>query len=306
MSNYTENGYVPDPNTPWFKIVQNIEKDSVVLDVGCSSGHLGEVIKRETGSSVVGIEIDADDANRARKLLDAVYEVNLEHEAAPEQIRQQKFDYIIFCDVIEHFVNPVAVLEKIKPLLKPTGKVLFSIPNMAHMSVRLMVLGGKFAYGETGLLDKTHLHYYDQDEIHRIFAEAGYTMDKFDWVARDYPKELLTQELEKLGLKPTEKFLKTRNENSAAAYQYVGVAMVAQKAGVATKRTHVSPDIHDLENYVKGLQDERDFLAHEKDEMAHMAGELRTYAESLQTQLHNTIGHRLRDKTEQVIKRIKR
>jgi hypothetical protein len=82
--------------------------------------------------------------------------------------------------------------------------------------------------------------------------------------------------------------------------------MVAQKAGVATKRTHVSPDIHDLENYVKGLQDERDFLAHEKDEMAHMAGELRTYAESLQTQLHNTIGHRLRDKTEQVIKRIKR
>lgn len=207
MSNYTANSYVSDPNTPWFKIIQNIKPDSTILDVGCSGGNLGQAIKQgRAGTKVVGIEIDKDDAKRAEKLLDAVYVVNLEHEPVPDLLQEQRFDYVIFCDVIEHLVRPVETLKKVKKLLKPNGKVLFSIPNMAHMSVRLMVLAGHFEYGETGLLDKTHLHYYDQAEIYRIFAEAGYDIDVFDWISRDYPEELLESKLDNLGLKPTKKF----------------------------------------------------------------------------------------------------
>ncbi len=55
MSNYTANTYVKDSNTPWYKLIENIKKNSRVLDIGCSSGNLGKAIIDETGSTVVGI-----------------------------------------------------------------------------------------------------------------------------------------------------------------------------------------------------------------------------------------------------------
>ena len=75
------------------------------------------------------------------------------------------------------------------------GKLLFSIPNMGHISVRLYLLRGELDYGETGLLDKTHLHFYTLEEVQRVFAEAQLEIDHLDFVDKDYPKSLIKKEL---------------------------------------------------------------------------------------------------------------
>lgn len=70
------------------------------------------------------------------------------------------YDYIIFADVLEHLKNPELVLEKCKILLKENGEILSSIPNVAHASIVLNLLDGKFQYQKIGLLDNTHLKLY--------------------------------------------------------------------------------------------------------------------------------------------------
>nr|NIQ78923.1 glycosyltransferase [Anaerolineae bacterium] len=73
-------------------------------------------------------------------------------------------------------MDPRAVLAKVRPLLREGGYVLASIPNIAHVSVRIMLLDGKFAYTEKGLLDRTHLRFFAKTGIETLFQEAGYSI----------------------------------------------------------------------------------------------------------------------------------
>lgn len=172
MSNYSNVVLSDDPNTPWYRIFAYIEPQSRVLDVGCSAGNFGKALIDQKKCMVDGIEVNKQDSIKAKKKLMNVYNINIENtdfKNLPGDYR-----YIYFGDVIEHLVDPVSVLKKITKLLSKDGEILFSIPNMAHLSVRLMLLSGEFNYAKTGLLDNTHLHFYTFKEIERVFNEAGY------------------------------------------------------------------------------------------------------------------------------------
>src|SRR5216117_3169677 len=114
MSNYTDVSYTGDKNTTWFKMFNNIPERSCVLDVGCSSGNFGEVLIKGKSCEVVGVDLDKEDVNRAKKLLKDAYVMNIESD---DFSKLGKFDRIIFADVLEHLQNPVASLMKVKKLL---------------------------------------------------------------------------------------------------------------------------------------------------------------------------------------------
>ena len=251
MSNYSNSIFSEDPNTPWFKAVDLIPKYSTVLDVGCSSGNFGEVIIDRKNAIVDGIEINEKDALIAKTKLRNVYIANIETEDI--HFNKEIYDVIYFGDVIEHLVNPITTLKKVKLALKKDGVVIFSIPNMAHISVRLMLLAGKFEYGDTGLLDKTHIHYYDHLEIERVFNEAGYEIDYLDWVSRDIPKEVIELELKKAGLKGSKKFFDSTKDVNASAYQFIGRAIPSSKI-IKKDRNKISPPIDMYENHLKEVK----------------------------------------------------
>jgi 2-polyprenyl-3-methyl-5-hydroxy-6-metoxy-1,4-benzoquinol methylase len=224
MSNYGDSAYDENnPNNSWYKALHMIPAKSLVLDVGCSSGHFGQVLIKEKQCVVDGIELDPEDAATAKKLLRTVKILNIETDSI-EDITE-RYDVVYFGDVIEHLVNPVASLKKVKSLLKPKGRVIFSVPNMAHVTVRLLLLKGTFEYTNTGLLDKTHLHFYTLEEIQKIFKEAGYIIEKMDFVEKDYPNELLDEYISKVGLQASSKFYELMHHPDAAAFQFVGSAM---------------------------------------------------------------------------------
>jgi len=240
MSNYSSSKFVEDKNNSWYKVFQFIEPNSNVLDVGCSSGNFGEVLIKNKGCVVDGIELDKEDAVQAQTKLRNVYNFNIETDSL-ENLKD-KYDYIYFGDVIEHLVNPVTALIKIKKLLKSGGKILFSIPNMAHASVRFMLLKGDFDYGETGLLDNTHLHYYTLREIERVFKNAGYNIDIIDGTEATYPPGLVTDQLKELGIGKSPKLDKLLNKDDARVFQYVGSATVSENHKIAAPRIQYSPD----------------------------------------------------------------
>ena len=54
------------------------------------------------------------------------------------------FDIIMFADVLEHLPSPDDMLKLAMSGLKPGGIILASVPNVAHWSLRLELLFGRF------------------------------------------------------------------------------------------------------------------------------------------------------------------
>jgi 2-polyprenyl-3-methyl-5-hydroxy-6-metoxy-1,4-benzoquinol methylase len=143
-----------------------------VLDVGCATGYLAEALAVR-GCTVSGLEYDAEAAEEARPHLDRLVVGDVETLDLAEAFAGERFDVVVFGDVLEHLRDPLAALRKAGEVLAPGGSVVASIPNIAHGSVRLALLAGRFDYQELGLLDSTHVRFFTRSSIEDLFREAG-------------------------------------------------------------------------------------------------------------------------------------
>ena len=163
----------------YFHTVSNIiytivKKTSRVLDVGCSTGRLGEKLRREKSCYVVGIEMNPERSELARRRLDQVLVGDVE-QMNELPFPTESFDTVIFADALEHFKSPDAVLASVSHYVKSGGQGVFSIPNTANWSVRAKLLLGKWDYKDRGLLDSTHLRFYTLRNARRLLVDGGYT-----------------------------------------------------------------------------------------------------------------------------------
>jgi len=83
------------------------------------------------------------------------------------------FDGIVFGDVLEHLMDPDAVLRSAVQLLAAGGAVVICVPNVTHGSLRLALLQGRWDYRETGLLDRTRVRFFTRESVVRMVADAG-------------------------------------------------------------------------------------------------------------------------------------
>lgn len=146
-----------------------------VLDVGCATGYLAQAL-RDAGSAVSGIEYDVAAAEQARPHLDALVVGDVERLDLVGEFGSGSFDAVVYGDVLEHLVDPATTLVRTRELLAEGGRVVASVPNVAHGAVRLSLLGGEFPYTETGLLDRTHLRFFTRATVEALFRDAGYTL----------------------------------------------------------------------------------------------------------------------------------
>jgi 2-polyprenyl-3-methyl-5-hydroxy-6-metoxy-1,4-benzoquinol methylase len=148
-----------------------IPEGSRVLEVGPAAGHVTRALKRQ-GCVVTGLEVDAALADLAEPLCRRMVVGNIENLDLDVELPEE-FDVILCGDVLEHMMNPEAVLQKLKRHLASTGHLVVSLPNIAHGSVRLSLLEGKFTYGKEGLLDATHARFFTLDSIRELFNRSG-------------------------------------------------------------------------------------------------------------------------------------
>lgn len=144
-----------------------------VLDVGCWHGAFGSLLKRiRSNVSVTGIEPNPEAASTAASRLDRVIAGEF-----PSVELAERFDCIVFNDVLEHLILPQEALIASRGLLNQDGVVVASIPNVRHLSVSWPLLrAGSWTYTDAGLLDRTHLRFYTRSSLPQLFAEAGLTI----------------------------------------------------------------------------------------------------------------------------------
>ena len=141
-----------------------------VLEIGCASGALSERIQA-MGCAVVGVERDAEAAQKARAFCEEVFVGDVEVMDLP--LERASFDFLLLIDVLEHLVHPRAAVRRLRPFLSPDGRAVVALPNVAHWSVRARLLMGRFDYEDTGLLDRTHLRFYTPETARVMLEEAG-------------------------------------------------------------------------------------------------------------------------------------
>lgn len=143
-----------------------------VLDAGCATGYLAEALVAR-GCRVSGVEYVPEAAEKARPHLERLLVGNLDELDLVAEFGEGAFDVLVFGDVLEHLRDPAEVLRRALPLLVPGGSVVLSVPNVAHGSLRLALLQGRWRYTETGLLDRTHIRFFTRTSLVELLREAG-------------------------------------------------------------------------------------------------------------------------------------
>jgi 2-polyprenyl-3-methyl-5-hydroxy-6-metoxy-1,4-benzoquinol methylase len=151
-----------------------------VLDVGCSSGYLARPLT-DAGARVLGLEIDPDAAAQARSVCAEVVVGDVESMELP--FERESFDVILCGDVVEHLRDPGAALARLRPLLRPRGRLVLTTPNVANWSMRLSLLAGRWRYTERGILDRTHTHLFTRKTLVETVETAGYRIVTLDHTA---------------------------------------------------------------------------------------------------------------------------
>jgi methionine biosynthesis protein MetW len=141
-----------------------------VLDIGCGTGSVTTLVNDGKGNRVTGLEPDVDRANFCR-----ANGLDVHCQLADEAFFAEhgKYDVIMMADVLEHTVNPAALLQLVRSGLKKDGTIIASVPNVAHWIVRLRLLLGRFDYTETGIMDATHLRWFTRRSFVALFERCG-------------------------------------------------------------------------------------------------------------------------------------
>ena len=121
---------------PEYKIILDIiNKNSRVLDVGCDDGTLMEFLKQNKDVDIRGIEISKEKVQTCISKGLTVIEGNAELDL--KQFPNKSFDYVVLGQTLQAFINPEIV---IKELLRVGKKAIVTIPNFGYWKVRFHLM----------------------------------------------------------------------------------------------------------------------------------------------------------------------
>jgi 2-polyprenyl-3-methyl-5-hydroxy-6-metoxy-1,4-benzoquinol methylase len=287
-----------------------VPPNSTVLDIGAADGSVAAVL-RNFGCRVWGVELDDVAAESAREHLEDLVVADIEHLDLREAFGGRTFDVVLLLDVLEHLKAPEETLRRVRDILTPTGRVVASIPNITHAAVRAQLLGGRFVYTDLGLLDRTHLRFFDRKGVHDLFRDTGFAIHDELTVTRPLEGTEIPVDADKL---PEGFDDAVSSDPDAETYQFIVVAapddrrddspLVLPVAELLQRKIReieetlarrereldeLAEEFRDRGRYIEQLEGRVDAL----DQLARTLGELRADAEARRVMLGEILTHAL-------------
>jgi 2-polyprenyl-3-methyl-5-hydroxy-6-metoxy-1,4-benzoquinol methylase len=156
-----------------------------VLEVGCGTGGFRDTLNSEI--EIWGIEPNTDAAQEAAqrgyKVLVGLY------EGVAEQCPNDYFDLIVCNDVIEHMVDYENFLKLIKIKMTSDACLIGSIPNVRYIgNIFKLLINKDWKYVENGVLDRTHLRFFTEKSLKRVFKSEDFKIDTLIGINSDFNK----------------------------------------------------------------------------------------------------------------------
>jgi len=135
---------------------------SKALDYGCGAGGFLRALSHRMDAQVTGVEIDSAvkrcySNNRNVQIVSSIDGL------------AEKYDLITVWHVLEHLVDPIAILRQLRSMLTPDGRIMVEVPNADNALLT--------DYRSTRFADRSYcaMHYYGFNDhtLGRIFDIAG-------------------------------------------------------------------------------------------------------------------------------------
>ena len=168
-----------------------VPKKSKILELGCATGFMSQYFKQKLNCEVIGVDID----HNAKPQIVG----DLDKKLTWQKIKaKQPYDIVFASAIIEHLKDPQTTLQLIKQVLKPKGILIITTSNIAHWRMRWHLLTGNWHYQEYGILDKTHLKFFNYFTFQDLITKAGFKIKTikidpaggikyFNWIAKYFP-----------------------------------------------------------------------------------------------------------------------
>ena len=144
-----------------------------LCEVGSGGGH---VLRMFREAKLTAIDVSDVFLETARKNLRGYDASFIKGEVDKLELEPAMFDRIICTEVLEHTVDPAAILRAIARLLRPSGVAVITVPN-DHLILRLKqavrvtpigwALRNKVEWGG----DKYHLHCWSPTEFRELLSQ---------------------------------------------------------------------------------------------------------------------------------------
>ena len=150
--------------------LESLPIQSKVLDVGTATGMLARRSGENTTLRFFGIETNPEWAAIASPFYEKLW-VRSFDDISDEALGG--YGAVVLGDVLEHVPVPEIVLNKLSGLQSPGSLFIISVPNVANLWVRFLLLFGRFDYAERGILDRTHLRFFTRKTLIELVKSAG-------------------------------------------------------------------------------------------------------------------------------------
>ncbi|HWM95095.1 MAG TPA: class I SAM-dependent methyltransferase [Thermoanaerobaculia bacterium] len=146
-----------------------------VLEVGCGRGVTGRLLQERLGCRVTGVELNPVVAQEAARHLHRVLQGDVQTLDL-----EGRYDAVIALELVEHLVDSESFLARVRELLAPGGRAIFSIPNVGHWSIVEDLLAGRWDYLPIGLLCYTHYRFFTRRSLSDWLRRSG--IERFDLI----------------------------------------------------------------------------------------------------------------------------
>ena len=152
------------------RVVGLVPAEARVLDLGSGLGIVGAALKQK-GCHVTGCDMERGPLTSS---YDSFVKADL-NQGIPAFDGQDRYDYILCLDVIEHLSRPEDFLDQLRDLASRAGaEVILTTANIGFVLMRLSLLLGRFEYGKRGILDLTHTRLFTFATMRRAMVSAGF------------------------------------------------------------------------------------------------------------------------------------
>ncbi|HUF04289.1 MAG TPA: class I SAM-dependent methyltransferase [Aridibacter sp.] len=133
------------------KEITGIDPGAKVLDAPCGKGELTQALL-EVGMDVLGVDIEVSETDAAGTAFGHA-DLNAEIPA-----RSGAFDLVVSVEGIEHLENPHLFLREANRVLKRSGRLVLTTPNVISLRSRVRFMGSGFFHRDSVPLNEASRH----------------------------------------------------------------------------------------------------------------------------------------------------
>ncbi len=161
-----------DKYTSGCKIFEQVPAGSTVLEIGCGSGRLANILTLRKNCRIYCVDKDPILSYIAQGKCLEILNIDIENTELPYE--KETFDRIIIGNALEHMIEPEQELIYLKKYLKEDGLLIYSVPNIVNWHSRITIFLGNFDYEDGTVFERSHLRFFTLRSAKNLAIDSGY------------------------------------------------------------------------------------------------------------------------------------